>query len=142
MTKRRHFAGGNPSEKGEARMSDATTPEAQFLSLIKGRRYQEAIALMPQVANINALDPDSGAAALHMAAGRCATILLRALWARGDLNELCQDAEGRYASEVAWHVGNDEELSARLMEREHAYAKAHGLTAWPKPWAGNEPSPD
>lgn len=141
MVKRRHFAGGDPSEKGKSRMSDATTPDAQFLSLIKERRYQEAIALMPAVTDINALDPESGAAALHMAAGRCATILLKALWARDDLDELRRDAQGRYASEVAWHVGDDEELSARLMEREHAYAKAHGLTAWPKPSVGNDRSP-
>lgn len=133
MTKRRHFAGGDPSEKGKTGMPDETLPELQFLELIKAQRYQDAIAMMPEVEDINAIDVASGAAAIHMAAGRRATILLKALWGRDDLNELRQDTMGRYPSEVAWDVGGDEELSALLMERENAYAKSHDLKAWPKP---------
>ena len=132
MSKRRHFAGGDPSEKGKTGMPDETATEVRFLELIKARQYQDAIAMMPEVDDINAIDAVSGAAAIHMAAGRRATVLLHALWKRDDLNELRQDKMGRYPSEVAWDVGGDEELSALLMEREHAYAKSHGLTAWPK----------
>ena len=133
MVKRRHFAGGNPSEKGDNKVTDRTEVDIRFLELIKERRYQDAISMMSEVTDINALDPESGAAAIHMAAGRRATILLNALWTRDDLNELRQDVLGRYPSEVAWLVGGDEELSAKLMEREHAFAKKHGLVAWPKP---------
>lgn len=139
MTKRRHFAGNYPPEKEGARMQNTITPDVdtRFLELIKARRYQDAIEIMPDVNDINAIDPVSGAAAIHMAAGRQVMILLNALWTRDDLNELRQDSKGRYPSEVAWHVGKDEDLSAILMEREHAYAKKHGLVAWPKPSSGD-----
>lgn len=91
-------------------MQNTTTSdvETRFLELIKERRYMEAIEIMPDVTDINAIDPASGAAAIHMAAGRRATILLTALWTRDDLDELRQDSKSRYPSEIAWHVGKDE----------------------------------
>ncbi len=142
MSKRRHFAGNYPSGKGDKKMQDEITSDIRFLELIKERRYQEAIEIMPEVVDINAPDPETGAAPIHIAAGRRATILLSALWTRDDLDELRRDAQGRYPSEVAWHVGGDEQLSEKLMEREHAYAKAHGLVAWPKPDPAQPPTPD
>lgn len=142
MSKRRHFAGSYPPEKDEKKMLDGTTTDTQFLALIKARRYPEAIEIMPEVADINALDPETGAAAIHMAAGRRSTLLLNALWKRDDLDELRRDTQGRYPSEVAWHVGGDEKLSEQIMEREHAFAKKHGLVAWPKPATDHDPSPD
>ncbi len=142
MSKRRHFAGGDPSEKGKTGMSNETTPEVRFLELIKARQYQDAIAMMPEVEDINVLDAESGSAAIHMAAGRRSTVLLKALWTREDLNELCQDSLDRYPSEVAWDVGGDEELSTLLMEKENAYAKFHELTAWPKPGSGAKFTPE
>ncbi len=136
MVRRRHFSGSKGTRSSESKMSNGSTIDVQFLELIKAQRYDEAIALIPQVQDINALDPSSGATALHMAAGRRATRLLKALWTRSDLNELCQDTNGRYPSEVAWHIGGDEALAASLMEREHAYAQKNNTQAWPKPTPG------
>lgn len=113
-------------------MSDQATPQEKLFGLIKDGRYQEAVELLPQVHDINVLDPASGLNALHMASARCSVILLEALWARPDLDEVRKDARGQLASQLMWHVAGEEEFAVRLMAREREYAKAHGIVLWPK----------
>jgi hypothetical protein len=136
VPKRRYFAGTTPGTEKEKEQVTGQTSQERLFELIKGARYQEAIDLLPSVTDINALDPKSGYNALHMAAGRCSVALLEALWARPDLDETRLDAKNFPASELAWTIGGNEELSVQLMRRERDYALAHAEPLWRGPEYG------
>lgn len=135
MPKRRHFAGGDKQQEptDKARMPKLSETDAAFLALLKAHNYRSAIDAVREVDDINAVDPQTGLTALHWAAGHAVRGLLEALWQCDDLNELALDTKGRYASELAWVIAEDEELGALLMKRQQAYAERTGQTMYPKP---------
>lgn len=135
MPKKRKFFAGAPPEKGKRmqRTEAVADTDLTFIRLVKERRYQEALAVIGQVRDINVADPETGATALHFAAHRSCLQLFEALAQRNDLNYLVQDSEGRYPSELAWEVSGNETLGAELMQREKAQADREGEEPWPKP---------
>lgn len=135
MPKKRKFFAGSPPEKGkQVKSMDATTEmDLKFIQLVRERKYPEALAMMDQVRDINVCDPQTGATALHFAAHRSNAGFIDALEQRDDLDYLIQDREGRYSSELAWEVSGNEELGARLQQKEKEQAERDGVKIWPKP---------
>ena len=135
MSKKRSFAPGmSGDQEKEKRVPKTELPKdsAELFRLLKAHQYPEAAKLVLQVQDINLIDPETGLTALHWAAGHVVKSLLEVLWKRPDLDELARDAQGRYASELAWQVAEDEMLGAELMWREKAYGERVGQRPWPK----------
>ena len=95
----------------------------------------EPLAVSDEIVNYQ--DPRSGQTALHIAAANKARAAIRALLASGRCDHLLRDAQGRFASELAYTVGNDPALCRLLGIKEAAQAKALGirLTARPERFA-------
>ncbi len=70
--------------------------------------------MIEQVHDINVVDQQTQATALHFAALRSVTGLIDRLEQREDLDYLVQDRQGRYPSELAWEISGNEELGAML----------------------------
>lgn len=107
--------------------------DLQFIELVANRKYRQAIELIDKVGDINVRDPAHGVTALHYAASRSALPLLRHLQERDDLDYLAQDEEGRYPSEMAWHIARNPELGQELQDLEKLAADERGEKPWPKP---------
>lgn len=107
--------------------------DLMFLQLVASQKYRQAIELIDQVSDINVRDPAHGVTALHYAASRSALPLLRRLQERDDLDYLAQDEEGRYPSEMAWHIARNPELGQQLQDLEKLAADERGEKPWPKP---------
>tara|TARA_R110002110_G_scaffold257206_2_gene473155 strand:- start:9688 stop:11580 length:1893 start_codon:yes stop_codon:yes gene_type:complete len=104
-----------------------------FIEMVASQKYRRAIELIDQVGDINVRDPTHGVTALHYAASRSALPLLRHLQERDDLDYLAQDEEGRYPSEMAWHIARNPELGQQLQDLEKLAADERGEKPWPKP---------
>ena len=104
-----------------------------FIEMVAIEKYREAIEVIDQVDDINVRDPNYGVTALHYAASRSAMPLLKHLQEREDLDYLAQDEEGRYASEMAWHMARNPELGQQLQDLEKSAADERGVKPWPKP---------
>lgn len=138
ISERRHFVSTDKQRPQKKIVHIMPTPDPSpshkdLFDLLRVHQYGKAIALVPFVEDINALDEQSGKTALHWAALHGVRGLLRALWDRKDLNHLVRNRDGRYPSELAWVDALDEKLGAELMEREKAYATQTNQKAWPKP---------
>lgn len=107
--------------------------DLRFIRLVRERKYEEAVAMIDEVHDINIADPQTSATALHFAAHRSVNGLLAELEKREDLDYLVRDRNGRYASELAWEVSGNEELGALLQAKERQQARRAGVQAWPKP---------
>ncbi|MEW8052904.1 MAG: hypothetical protein AB2809_21315 [Candidatus Thiodiazotropha sp.] len=139
--KRKYFAGGKPEKGRTVTTTQAPTEiDAKFIALVRARQYPEAIALIPEVTDINVRDPGTQASALHFAAARRCIILLRELEKRDELDYLAQDRQGRLPSQLAWEECGHEKLGAELIRKEKAYADRIGISAWSKsPPSGMQP---
>ena len=124
------------TDRKEANMAtdeDKGRLDAAFIKAVKDRNYSTAFNLISKVKDINVRDPETNATALHFAAARNALPLLTELEKQSELNYLARDQEGRYPSELAWHIAHNEELGHHLQQAESEYAAKHGLKTWPKP---------
>lgn len=137
MTERRSFVGsvGTYNYKKVDTMTQYEGMDASeaFFTALRDHNIRAAISLMGEVEDINAIDPQTGMNALHWASAYAATGLLERLWAHPELDDTVRDAQGRYASQLAWVLANHEELGTTLMQRERAFANKTGQTLWPKP---------
>ncbi len=140
MPKKRKFFAGAPPEKGTPVPDAIADADLAFIDRVRQRRYQEALGLIAQVRDINVVDPQTGATALHYAAHRSCMVLIEALAQRADLNYLVRDRDGRLPSELAWELSGNASLGARLIAQEQAQATRDGVQLWPKPPPASEPS--
>lgn len=130
--KKRRFFAGSPQKVGSMTQDVTNDVDLKFVQLVKERHYQEALNMLEQVENINTLDPHLQATALHLAAARSAENFIDQLCRRPDIDYLVKDKDNRLASEIAWHVAENEELGAKLMHKEKNFAEISGQPAWPK----------
>jgi len=135
MPKKRKYFAGSPPEKEKQVESGDTTVETDltFIRLVKERKYKEALDIIDQVQDINVIDQQTQATALHFAAHRSCIGLIDGLERREDLSYLVKDSKGRYPSELAWDVSGNEELGAKLIQKEKEQADRQGVQIWPKP---------
>ena len=89
---------------------------------------------------VNFSDPNNHFGLLHYAAAGNAKSVADLVLAIDGLNPLSKDTNGRYASDVAFEIGNSPELAARLQRFEREYAAARkipykqaGLDLAPRP---------
>lgn len=134
MPKKRKYFAGAPQKKGKQLQSTEAASETDliFIRLVRERKYKEALAIIDQVEDINVVDQQTQATALHFAAYRSCVALIDALEKRSDLNYLAQDKKGRYPSQLAWEEAGHEELGAKLIHKEAEQARREGIKAWPK----------
>ena len=131
--KRRFFVGSPQKAKGMANISDDETIDLEFLYLVKNREYKKALSIINDVKDINAVDPEIKATALHISSARCAKSFIMRLSERKDLDYLKRDGNDKYASELAFEIGGEEDLGIFLLQKENDQAKLQGKTIWPKP---------
>lgn len=112
------------------RLADSGGPRSIDLALLQavlqgdGEKAREAIS---HGADVNFCDPQSGAALLHLAAGRSARFALKALIASPDLDYLVKDKQDRLPSAVAWEFGQNPVIGTFLMKKEIQHAHARGI---------------
>ena len=134
MPKKRKFFAGAPPKKGKQMVSEnkIIAQDLTFIRLVKDRNYTQALEIIDQVQDINVVDQQTQNTVLHFAALRLSSGFIERLEQRTDLNYLVQNKEGRYPSELAWEVSGDEELGAKLIQKEKEQADREDIQAWPK----------
>lgn len=135
MTRKRRYFMGQPKKAGSMTETDGNDIDVQFPILVADRKYDEALALLPQVKDVNVLHPEHNATALHTAAARQAMSFIKAfIDARGeDIDFQMKDGYGRLASDLAWNHARNEELGAWLMDKEREYAQKHNSPLFKAP---------
>lgn len=126
-SKRRHFAPAGRKSWDSVTDTNETNIDQRFIALVKARDYDDAIALLTLVTDINVRDPDLGATALHFAAARSATQLLVELEKHPDLDYAARDKRGYRPCDCAWSDGQNEQLGSELAQKELAQAQARGF---------------
>lgn len=119
--KRRSFA-PTVVEKGVTMDGTDSMADQNFIRLVKERQYQQALDIIDDVKNINVVDKETGATALHLAASRSVVEFIAHLEKRDDLDYLVRDGKGRFPSDMAWAVAHNEELGIELMQKEKQQA--------------------
>jgi len=141
--RKQHFLApaAHPAEKGGVGMeADAIDDlDQRFMRFVMEGHYDEAMALVEAVDDINVRDPDTGATALLICARRGVLHLLAKLEERADLDYLVQDNEGNVPFISAWFELGDDPLFWRLAEK--AKAQALALPTDQRPWPFSRSKP-
>jgi len=101
-----------------------------FIMLVRGRKYDEAIELMPKVKNINVQSKNSGATALHLAVARNIRTFIDCLEEREDLNYCVKTFEGLFPSDMA-AIEKNWQLADEFRNKESDHAREHGIEMFP-----------
>tara|TARA_R110002049_G_scaffold285233_1_gene466041 strand:- start:11722 stop:12147 length:426 start_codon:yes stop_codon:yes gene_type:complete len=118
-----------PKSKKAARW-DFDNPDFNFIMVLRYGDYEEALRLLPGVRDINVTDRMRKVTALHLAAERNLTELLRELEKREDLNYCVWDYEGNLPADLA-AMSYHWKLSRELTQKQIDYARKHGIENYP-----------
>ena len=118
--------------------AEETELDRYFIALVRAARFDEAMALIDVVSNINIRDRDTGATALILAAQHGSTEFLNRLEQREGLDHLAYDNEGNTAFLAAECFVGDLVLASRLLVK--AQAQLGRLSSDEYPWPFEVPS--
>lgn len=127
------FEGIGDPTTGQTAAAEEALLRTNFLQAAEQGNARKLAALLDQRFLVNYQDPETGEAALHIAAACRARKVIRVLINTRECNFLLRDRQGRLASELAYLYGDDPVLARFLGIKEERQARAQGIGVTRRP---------